>query len=428
LLIENATTGKRYGLISHAILDASPGDALVLDPATYHESIDFRGKPLTITSLNPEDPEIVAATVVEGAEGGPAAVFSARENAGCVLAGLTLVGRTAGISCRDAAPVIRNCTLQGTEGTAVEFWTGFDPMIVDCNTVGIVAARPFVENMTIARRYASIQEAIDEALDGQELVLCEGAYFEDVRLKGKGLTLRSTDPADTAVVESTIISGTARAVTFADSEDVNCVVSGLTIADANEGMYCAGASPTITSCRIVGNTLAGILLWGGSNPRITNCLIADNPGAGVRMEPDLQGRTAYYSYPDIINCTIVGNLDAGVLTGRPTIANSIIYFNGSQIVGESATVTYSDVQGGFVGEGNIDTDPLFADLGAGDYHLESQTGRWDPVSRSLVTDEVTSPCIDAGDPGAMVGDEPEPNGGRVNMGAYGGTREASKSQ
>ena len=42
-------------------------------------------------------------------------------------------------------------------------------------------------------------------------------------------------------------------------------------------------------------------------------------------------------------------------------------------------------------------------------------------------DEVTSPCIDAGDPMSPIGREPFPNGGRINMGAYGGTAEASKS-
>ena len=39
----------------------------------------------------------------------------------------------------------------------------------------------------------------------------------------------------------------------------------------------------------------------------------------------------------------------------------------------------------------------------------------------------TSPCIDAGDPDTLLGDEPEPNGWRINMGACGGTTEASKS-
>jgi hypothetical protein len=44
-----------------------------------------------------------------------------------------------------------------------------------------------------------------------------------------------------------------------------------------------------------------------------------------------------------------------------------------------------------------------------------------------VLDDITSPGIDAGDPHNPIGLEPFPNGGRLNMGAYGGTVEASKS-
>jgi len=55
----------------------------------------------------------------------------------------------------------------------------------------------------------------------------------------------------------------------------------------------------------------------------------------------------------------------------------------------------------------------------GDYRLLSQAGRWDPTSESWVQDGVTSPCIDAGDPNAPIGLEPFPDGGRLNMGAYG---------
>jgi len=428
LSIENGQTGKRYGLIGHAILDASPGDEIVLDPGTYHESIDFWGKPLTITSLNPNDPKIVAATVVEGSEGVPAVVFSTRENSGCVLAGLTLAGGTVGAFCRDAAPTLRNCNVEGSEGLAVEYWYGFDPTIIDCNMVGSMSVRPFVENMTVTKRYASVQDAIDDALEGHELVLSQGVYFEDIRLNGKSLLLRSTDPADTSVVAATIISGTDRAVTFADHEDMNCVVSGLTIADANDGIYCTEASPTIANCMVVGNAIAGISLWGGSNPGISNCLIIDNLGVGIKAVPGAGGRQTSYNYPVIINCTIARNAQHGVLSDNSTITNSIIYSNGGQIASDSATVTYSNVQGGFPGEGNVDLDPLFADPENGDYHLKSRAGRWNPVGESWVTDEVTSPCIDAGDPSASVGDEPDPNGGRINMGAYGGIGEASKSQ
>ncbi|UCG49101.1 MAG: hypothetical protein JSU94_04830, partial [Phycisphaerales bacterium] len=89
-------------------------------------------------------------------------------------------------------------------------------------------------------------------------------------------------------------------------------------------------------------------------------------------------------------------------------------------------------------------DPCFVDIGhwddngtpegtwddfyvSGDYHLKSQAGRYDPNTQRWLSDDVTSPCIDAGDPMSPIGHEPFPNGGIVNMGAYGGTAEASKS-
>jgi hypothetical protein len=128
-----------------------------------------------------------------------------------------------------------------------------------------------------------------------------------------------------------------------------------------------------------------------------------------------------------------------------TLTNSIIWANTAQrgrnisLVDRSALgITYSDVGGGRSGvnveggrlnwgAGNIDADPLLVDPANGDYHLKSQAGRWDPNSESWVQDDVTSPCIDAGDPLSPVMYEPHPRGCIINMGAYGGTEEASKS-
>ena len=120
---------------------------------------------------------------------------------------------------------------------------------------------------------------------------------------------------------------------------------------------------------------------------------------------------------------------------QPTVTNCILWGNTPDQIrtfGSSSGVggvTYCDVQGGHPGEGNIDVDPLFADPGAGDYHLRSEAGRWDPARQRWVIDDATSPCIDAGNPVSLglAALEPEPNGGRVNLGVYGGTREASKS-
>ena len=61
----------------------------------------------------------------------------------------------------------------------------------------------------------------------------------------------------------------------------------------------------------------------------------------------------------------------------------------------------------------------------GDYHLKSDVGRWDPNDQIWVIDAVSSPCINTGDPADDIGYEPNPNGGRINMGAYGGMQYAS---
>jgi len=118
---------------------------------------------------------------------------------------------------------------------------------------------------------------------------------------------------------------------------------------------------------------------------------------------------------------------------RPIVTNCIVWDNtGGQIIDAQdsrATVSYSDIQDGWTGAGqyNIDDEPLFAYSANGNYYPKSQAGRWDSNSQSWVVDNVTSPCIDAGDPGTPVGLEPLPNGGVINMGAYGGTPQASMS-
>jgi hypothetical protein len=143
------------------------------------------------------------------------------------------------------------------------------------------------------------------------------------------------------------------------------------------GVYSAGtgAALTITRCEIMGNDA-------------TN-------GGGVLN---------YISGATITNCTIAGNVattNGGALhsSGNEGMAvvNSILWNNGSDEVSFTGTlsVTYSDIQGGFEGIGNINADPLFVDADSSDYRLTSG-----------------SPCIDAGDPTSPL----DPDGTRANMG------------
>ncbi|MEI6499674.1 MAG: FlgD immunoglobulin-like domain containing protein, partial [Armatimonadota bacterium] len=129
-----------------------------------------------------------------------------------------------------------------------------------------------------------------------------------------------------------------------------------------------------------------------------------------------------------------------------TIKNTIIAFNtrgggiyvdlaGSQYA--KLTISYADIYGNsgdYIGwpnqtgkNGNISKDPLFAWAAKGNFYEKSKGGRWNLGTKTWVIDTVHSPCIDAGAPASPFANEPSPNGGRTNMGAYGNTKYASKS-
>jgi hypothetical protein len=235
--------------------------------------------------------------------------------------------------------------------------------------------------------------------------------------------------------------------------------------DAEPG-YVVPSSPTIDHCLIANNHAeygGGIMLMDDSDAAITNNRIVDNSsdiggaamyiayGGGMIANNIIAhndshivggGIMNWYGYPSIINNTIVHNRPSALFLdmtplypwepdyGRPVLNNIIwqneIYLE-EGVDPEEYDIRYNDVQSGWEGDGNINVDPLFADAKNRDYHLKSEAGRWDPVSKSWIIDEATSPCIDAGDPESPVGDEPAANGDRINLGAYGGTPEASKS-
>ncbi len=162
--------------------------------------------------------------------------------------------------------------------------------------------------------------------------------------------------------------------------------------------------------------------------QVLNCLIKGNNN-GVDSYGDGQS--------SIINCTIVeNNINHGICYairgGMPVIVNNcIVKDNGNQQIEKNVVVSYSDISDDtdhiWPGVGNINADPLFADANNSDYHLLSQAGRWDSAAEQWVRDDVSSPCIAAGDPTDWIGDELAGNGGRINMGYFGGTSQASKA-
>ncbi len=292
--------------------------------------------------------------------------------------------------------------------------------------------------------YPTIQSALDAADEGDTIVVLPGAYVANISFNGKDVILTSTDPEDPAIVASTIIDGgdNGSVVTFSGSETAACELRGFTITNGNDDSdYDSGGGiagyrtqATIAYCSIIDNRAyllgAGLARFDGL---IEHTVIANNLVRGDYTEfgydYGLAGGLFDCDGP-ISHCVITGN-EAGVgglCYCDGAISNCIIWGNTGQLYSCSIP-TYSCIQdwtGG--GAGNITSDPLFADPDNGDYHLKSEYGRWNAETKQWGYDTVTSPCIDAGmpDPNDWYA-ELWPHGGRINMGAYGGTPIASMS-
>jgi hypothetical protein len=150
------------------------------------------------------------------------------------------------------------------------------------------------------------------------------------------------------------------------------------------GLYNDGSTAILIDSVVSGNTAfrsGGVSNQGGVLTIINSIITGNTAQAGGGLY--VQGGATQLT---IINSTISGNnapVAGGVYFSAVTgsITNSIIWGNSSQIFNNSGqfTVTYSLVEGGYSGTGNIDADPLFvtpiaytdAPTTAGDYHIQA---------------------------------------------------------
>ncbi len=106
------TVPLTHATIQEAVSAAVHGDIIEVQPGIYSENIDFGGKEIVLRSTDPDDPETVASTVIDGGRGGPAVTFQGGEGGRTALQGFTITGRS-------GAPVVFDY-LYGEQGRGME--------------------------------------------------------------------------------------------------------------------------------------------------------------------------------------------------------------------------------------------------------------------------------------------------------------------
>jgi len=369
-----------YPTIQAAIDAAVDGDTVVVAPGTYtgngNRDIEFLGKAITVRGATGDPDDCIINC--QGTEATPHRGFKfvSEEDEKTILEAVAITngygpqedilgtGQLYSIGgavyCNNSSPNISNCIINNnsaSSGGGISTHEGSAPIINNCNIINNSSSS-------------------------------YGGGIYNVR-----------DYPDNAIISNCIIKGNSAALGGGISNSLsspkisNCIISNNSASCYGGGFYNSSSNPAVSNCTISGNSAVeeggGIYNMLNSTSSINNCNIVNNSACYG------SGMSNYSSDVVINNCIMWGNNPTPQI---PEASSSVV-------------VTYSDIQGGYTGMGNIDCDPFFVAADSNDFHLLPD-----------------SPCIDAGDPCSPWELEPWPNGARVNMGAYGNTPEATRSR
>jgi hypothetical protein len=406
--------------IQAAIDAASNGDEIIVMPGTYTSMqdghvVNMLGKAMTLRSSDPSDPDVVAATIIDGENTRRGIACHSGETSQTIISGFTITNGYAtgfdydgdgdidwweddggGMLNDNSSPTLTDCTF--TDNTAN--WGGgmfnenysnstltactfenntaarggggmlnvmSDPMLGGCTFTGNTAGfggggmfnsgsstmltnstvcgntpdqiwggwidgggsciayscednngdgipdkctNPGGNTILVPEEYATIQDAINVAVHGDEIIIGPGTYTGGGNFvfnpMGKRLWIHSSDGPEVTIIDG---EGVRRGIQCTGGESSETIFEGLTITGGvgryGGGMYNSESNPTLTDCTF--NSNAATYYGGGmynynSSPTLTNCSFENNTASesGGGMYND-------YSSPTLIDTTVCGN-------------------------------------------------------------------------------------------------------------------------
>jgi len=267
-ILEVGMAGYAYGSIQNALDAAADHDTILVHPGIYVENINFEGKPVLVTGEDPEDPQIIADTVIDGNQAESVVVFGSGEDEHAILSGFTVTNgkgmNGGGIRCENASPVLRNCVVRNnraiSQGGGIYCSDSSSPTIIACEIRDNEAAYSgggiyvFFSSPTITMCRISHN-------------ISHGA-FTSVSIGGGGIYCYA-------------------------SQNVTITACSIGSNHANGyggGIYCVASSPNIIRCDITGNDASnggGIACSYSSSPVIIRCTITGNTAASSVLWPNM---------------------------------------------------------------------------------------------------------------------------------------------
>jgi parallel beta-helix repeat protein len=446
LQAESLYVPSQHSTIQSAIDAAINGDTIIVSPGVYLENINFKGKAITVQSTDPNNPNVVAATIINGSSPtdpnfGSVVIFKSGEDNNSILAGFTITGGTGswlavawdlhpvywnrcggGVLCYNMSEptITKNLFTANLAGQGGGIYIYGDPVNPNAPSDPPIHVSPIIADNTFINNSALINHGftppntnylLQDHGDGGAIVGFQGVNAvitgnlisgNHAYAYGGGIHLRQWSNsliAENEISDNNSMLGAGIHITYSSRPVIrhNLIEGNIASTLGGGGIYVYYFSnPLIERNTITNNTTtngAGIGVYWSSTPTIRNNLIFRNKsGAGIYVNG---------SSPTVAHNTIANNFKNGIeckFNSSPVIKGNIITSNGAGYgirvePNNFPAIKYNDIWNNAVGT----TGPAIPDQTGLNGNISHDPNFVNPDSNNYHL-LPAGPCVDAGDP------------------------------